>query len=78
MTVLLIPRVRESPGDSVRHHRKPEFFLAKILALMLIAMMALHLFRPLGLPGLRRRGDVWKIAVGALIAISLTALAGHW
>jgi hypothetical protein len=52
--------------------------MAKILALLLLAAMVLHIIRPLGLPGLRRRGDFWKIAVVALAAISLTALAGHW
>ena len=51
--------------------------MAKILALILIAAMVLHLIKPIGLPGLRRRSDVWKIAVFALAATSLTALAGH-
>lgn len=35
-------------------------------------MMALHLVKPIGWPGLRRRGDVWKIA---LFAIGLMGLA---
>ena len=48
--------------------------MGKILALLLIAVMALHLIKPLGLPGLRRRGDFWKIAVAALAAMSLAAL----
>jgi len=52
--------------------------MAKVLALLLLAAMVLHIIRPLGLSGLRKRGDFWKIAVVALIAISLTALAGHW
>jgi len=52
--------------------------MAKILALLLLAFMALHLIRPLGWPGLKRRGDVWKIAVIALVALSLTAIAGHF
>lgn len=52
--------------------------MAKILALILLAAMGLHLIRPLGLPGLKKRGDVWKIAVAALAAVSLTAVAGHW
>jgi hypothetical protein len=52
--------------------------MAKVLALLLLAAMVLHIIRPLGLPGLRKRGDFWKIAVVALVAISLTALAGHW
>lgn len=52
--------------------------MAKLLALLLLAVMVLHIIRPLGLPGLKRRGDFWKIAVFALATISLTALAGHW
>jgi len=52
--------------------------MAKILALLLLAAMVLHIIRPLGLPGLKKRGDFWKIAVVALAATSLTALAGHW
>lgn len=52
--------------------------MAKLLALILLAVMLLHIVRPLGLPGLKKRGDFWKIAVVALVAISLTALAGHW
>jgi hypothetical protein len=51
--------------------------MAKLLSLLLLALMALHIIRPLGWPGLKKRGDFWKIAVVALAAISLTALAGH-
>lgn len=52
--------------------------MAKVLALLLLAAMVLHIIRPLGLPGLKQRGDFWKIAVVALAAMSVTALAGHW
>lgn len=48
--------------------------MSKILLLLLLAMMIVHLIRPLGLPGLRRRGDFWKIAVAAFAALSLTIL----
>lgn len=51
--------------------------MSKALALLILAMMVLHLIRPLGLPGLRQRRDVWKIAVGALVAIGATVLLGH-
>ena len=51
--------------------------MAKILALFLLAVMALHLIKPLGLPGLRRRGDVWKIAIAALACFSITVIAQH-
>ena len=51
--------------------------MSKVLALLIVAMMVLHLIRPLGLPGLKARRDVWKIAVGALLAIGATVLLSH-
>ncbi|MEM8852516.1 MAG: hypothetical protein ROR55_28875 [Devosia sp.] len=39
-----------------------------VSAIVAIAVIA-HLIRPLGLPGLRRRSDAWKLAVGALLLI---------
>ena len=51
--------------------------MSKLLALVIIALMVIQIIRPLGLPGLTRRRDCWKLAVGAMAAISLTALLGH-
>ena len=51
--------------------------MSKILALVIIAMMAVQILKPLGLPGLRQRRDFWKLAVAALAAISLTVLLSH-
>ncbi|MBD9373463.1 hypothetical protein IB238_12620 [Rhizobium sp. ARZ01] len=48
--------------------------MSKVLPLLLLAVMALHLLRPIGLPGLRRRRDFWKIAVGAIALMMLTVL----
>ena len=48
--------------------------MSKILPALLIAVMLLHLIRPLGLPGLRRRGDFWKIAVVVIGLMMLTVL----
>ncbi len=48
--------------------------MAKIIALLLLGLMVVHIIRPLGLPGLRKRGDFWKIAVIALAAMMLTLL----
>lgn len=48
--------------------------MGKALPLLLLAVMLLHLFRPLGLPGLRKRGDAWKIAVAAIVAMMVTVL----
>ncbi|WP_158282801.1 hypothetical protein [Aminobacter sp. AP02] len=51
--------------------------MSKALSLIILAIMAIQLIKPIGLPGLRQRRDFWKLAVLALAAISLTALLGH-
>ncbi|MCG6114665.1 MAG: hypothetical protein MEQ84_05640 [Mesorhizobium sp.] len=48
--------------------------MAKVIALLLLGAMIVHLIRPLGLPGLRKRGDFWKIALVALVVMMLTVL----
>ncbi|WP_087587005.1 hypothetical protein [Nitratireductor soli] len=48
--------------------------MTKILLLLILAMMVVHLIKPLGLPGLRKRSDFWKLALVALGAVSLTIL----
>lgn len=48
--------------------------MSKILPALLLVVMLLHLVRPLGLPGLRRRVDFWKIAVVAIALMMLTVL----
>ena len=48
--------------------------MTKVLSALLIIAMIVQLVRPLGLPGLRRRGDFWKIAVFALVVFGLTVL----
>jgi len=48
--------------------------LAKIVPLMAIMLMALHLIKPLGIPGLRRRQDFWKIAM-VMAAVIVVAAA---
>jgi hypothetical protein len=50
--------------------------LAKILPLLAILLMLLHLVKPIGLPGLRRRKDFWKIAI-VMIAATLVAAVFH-
>lgn len=52
--------------------------MSKLLAFVIIALMAVQVIRPLGLPDLRQRRDFWKLAVLALAAISVTVLASHW
>lgn len=47
--------------------------MTKFIAVFLLLAMVVHIIRPLGLPGLRRRADFWKIAVLAF-AIFASAL----
>jgi hypothetical protein len=51
--------------------------MTKILGLVIICMMVIQIIKPLGLPGLRQRRDFWKLAVAALVAMSLTVLLSH-
>ena len=51
--------------------------MTKILPLLLIIAMAMHLIRPFGLPGLKTRADVWKIAIVALVLMGATVLLSH-
>jgi hypothetical protein len=39
--------------------------MSKLIGLLLVLAMAVHLVKPLGLPGLRQRRDFWKIAIFA-------------
>jgi hypothetical protein len=48
--------------------------LAKAISLVLLAAMVIHLIKPLGLPGLRRRADFWKIAVVAIVVMMLVLI----
>lgn len=48
--------------------------MSKALALILVLAMLAHLIRPFGLPGLRTRGDFWKIALFALLVLSVVAV----
>jgi hypothetical protein len=51
--------------------------MSKALALVIVALMVVQIIKPLGLPGLKERRDFWKLAVAALVAISLTVLVSH-
>ena len=37
--------------------------VTKAIAVLLLLAMAVHLIKPLGVPGLRRRADFWTIAI---------------
>jgi hypothetical protein len=45
--------------------------MSKLIGLLLILAMAVHIIMPLGLPGLKRRGDFWKIAIVAFAIWSI-------
>lgn len=47
--------------------------MTKTISLILAAAMLVQIIRPLGLPGLKRRADAWKIAVFALALVALVA-----
>ncbi|WP_203428068.1 hypothetical protein [Rhizobium sp. BG4] len=49
--------------------------MTKLLALLLILAMVVHIIKPLGLPGLRRRMDFWKIALVAFAIWSVALIA---
>lgn len=43
--------------------------MARAISLLLIVAMVIQIIKPLGLPGLKRRGDFWKIAVFAFAVV---------
>ena len=48
--------------------------MSKLFSVLFVLLMAAHLIRPFGLPGLRRRGDFWKIALVGIVVYGLIAL----
>jgi len=48
--------------------------MSKVIAVLLFLMMLVQILWPLGLPGLKRRADFWKIAVVAIAVMMLTVL----
>jgi len=51
--------------------------MSKALLLLMLGLMIVQVIKPLGLPGLRRRRDCWKLALAALAAISATVVLSH-
>jgi hypothetical protein len=51
--------------------------MSKIIALVIIGMMAIQIIKPIGLPGLRQRRDFWKLAVFAFGAFALDVFLTH-
>ncbi len=48
--------------------------MSKVIALVLVLAMVAHIIKPIGLPGLKKRGDFWKIAVFAFIVTMLAVV----
>jgi hypothetical protein len=48
--------------------------VTKVIALLLILAMGLQVIKPIGLPGLRRRADFWKIGVFAFAATMIISV----
>lgn len=46
----------------------------KLIGLFLVLLMAVQLLYPLGLPGLRKRRDFWKLAIAAFVLWSVVLL----
>jgi hypothetical protein len=46
--------------------------MSKAIALVLLAAMLVQIVKPLGLPGLRKRSDFWKVAVLAIVVMMVT------
>ncbi|WP_192845682.1 hypothetical protein [Aureimonas sp. AU22] len=43
----------------------------KLFSFLIILVMAFQIIRPIGLPGLKRRGDFWKLAIFAMVVFGL-------
>jgi len=48
--------------------------MSKAISAFLMLVMLVQLIRPLGLPGLRKRLDFWKLAVVAFVIWTVTLL----
>ncbi|QLF68074.1 hypothetical protein FE840_000020 [Peteryoungia desertarenae] len=48
--------------------------MTKAISAFLILAMLIQIIKPLGLPGLKRRSDFWKLAVVAFAIWSVTLL----
>ena len=48
--------------------------MSKALSLVIVALMIIQIIKPLGLPGLRKRRDFWKLAVVAIAVMMVATL----
>ena len=58
------------PVRSRIHKRESTHRMAKLVAIFFALAVAVHMIKPIGLPGLKKRNDAWKLAligVGAMV-----------
>lgn len=48
--------------------------MTKTISILFILGMVVQIIKPLGLPGLKKRGDFWKLALFALAIWAVTLL----
>ena len=48
--------------------------MIRLISMLTTLAVVVQVIRPLGLPGLRKRADAWKLAVGALVVFMLVAV----
>ncbi len=48
--------------------------MTKAISFLIVLAMAVQIIRPIGLPGLKKRSDAWKLAVAAFAVILLVAV----
>jgi hypothetical protein len=57
-----------------RLRNRLEFLMTKLISILLMLAMVIQIIKPLGLPGLRKRSDFWKLALLAFAIWTLTLL----
>ena len=48
--------------------------MSKLFSILFLLLMVAHLIRPFGLPGMRKRGDFWKLAAAGIVVFGLIIL----
>ncbi len=51
--------------------------VTKAIGVLLLLAMVVHIIKPLGLPGLRRRADFWKVAIFAFAIWTVALLVNE-
>ena len=44
--------------------------MTKAILLFMLVLVVIQMIKPLGWPGLEKRSDAWKLALGGLIAVA--------